>query len=118
MEITHSKSTSERLRFSIKENDKEIARAYLYIIKNDLHAEPYGFIEDVAVDSAHQGKGLGTQIIQELIKAAEEYKCYKIICTARNKEGRASVHDFYLKLGFREHGLSYRMDLSSVKSAY
>lgn len=40
------------IRFSIERDGSEIARAYLYVLKNDLHTAPFGLLEDVHVESA------------------------------------------------------------------
>ncbi|HBX16020.1 MAG TPA: GNAT family N-acetyltransferase, partial [Candidatus Magasanikbacteria bacterium] len=47
MKIQQKKITTRGIKFFIKDGKKEIGRAYLYILKNDLHKEPFGFLEDV-----------------------------------------------------------------------
>ncbi len=96
-------------RFSITEKDIEIARATLYIMTNDLHQEPFGFIENVFVQPNYQGQGYGTQIIQAVIEQARESGCYKLICISRYKKDK--VHKWYKRLGFEDHGLEFRINL-------
>ena len=50
MEIKSRKIDSYGIRLSVVEDEKEIARAYLYIMRNDLHDEPFGLMEDVFVE--------------------------------------------------------------------
>jgi GNAT superfamily N-acetyltransferase len=95
-------------KFLILENDQEVARARLYVLTNDLHSEPFGFIEDVHVKENCQGKGYGTKIMNLLIEKAKESKCYKLICTSRFS--RSAVHSFYEKLGFKKYGNEFRID--------
>jgi len=95
-------------KFLILEDDQEVARARLYILTNDLHAEPFGFIEDVHVKENCQGKGYGTKIMNLLIEKAKESGCYKLICTSRFS--RSAVHSFYEKLGFKKYGNEFRID--------
>jgi GNAT superfamily N-acetyltransferase len=95
-------------KFLILENNQEVARARLYVLTNDLHPEPFGFIEDVYVKENCQGKGYGTKIMNLLIKKAEESQCYKLICTSRFS--RSTVHSFYEKLGFKKYGNEFRID--------
>jgi len=57
------------IRFSISGGDGEIARAYLYVMRNDLHDAPFGLLEDVYVDESQRGGGLGTTLVQEVIAA-------------------------------------------------
>ena len=108
METKIKKISGKGFKFLILEENKEVTRARLYVLKNDLHPEPFGFIEDVYVKKDCQGKGYGTKIIKLLIEKAKECKCYKLICTSRlTKPG---VHDFYDKLGFKKYGYEFRID--------
>ena len=45
------------IRFSVVEDEQEVARAYLYIMYNDLHPEPFGLLEDVYVDELYRSQG-------------------------------------------------------------
>jgi len=89
--------------------DKKIGRAFLYIIKNDLHKEPYGLLEDLYVEEEFRGKGFGKMLVQKILEIAKEENCYKIIATSRFN--REYVHSFYEKLGFIKWGYEFRKDL-------
>jgi glucosamine-phosphate N-acetyltransferase len=54
-----------------------------------------GHIEDIAVDSKHQGKKLGLRVIEALKFIGQETGCYKVIldCASKNVP-------FYEKCGF------------------
>jgi len=108
METKIEEISGEGFKFLILEKNKEVARARLYVLENDLHPEPFGFIEDVYVKENSQGKGYGTKIMNLLIEKAKECKCYKLICTSRFS--RSNVHGFYEKLGFKKYGNEFRMD--------
>ena len=108
MKIQQKKIMAGGIKFFIKDGKKEIGRAYLYILKNDLHKEPFGFLEDVLVDDNYRGQGLGTNLAQAVIKAAQKHGCYKLICTSRHS--RSAVHTLYERLGFKNHGLEFRMN--------
>ncbi|KAI9261977.1 acyl-CoA N-acyltransferase [Sporodiniella umbellata] len=62
-----------------------------FVHKNGL----VGHIEDIAVDSSHQGKKLGLHIIEALKYIAQQTGCYKVIldCSTKNMP-------FYEKCGF------------------
>ncbi len=49
MEIKKTELLAIGKKLFIEENGVEIARAYLYFLKNDLHKKPFGFMEDVFV---------------------------------------------------------------------
>lgn len=106
---THTEHINARgLRLSIQEEGKEIARARLYILENDLHDRPFGLLEDVWVDEEHRGRGHGSTLVAQVIGEAKHSNCYKLICTSRNE--REEVHEWYKTLGFNEHGKEFRIN--------
>ncbi len=64
-----------------------------------------GHIEDVAVHSDFQGRGIGRMIIMHLLKIAGDRGCYKTVldCTE-------DVRPFYEELGFRRVADQLRVD--------
>jgi len=112
MEIQQKIVSASGIKFFIEQDGKEVARAYLYIMKNDLRAEPFGFMEDVFVDETCRGQGLGTKILSQLIEAAKANHCYKIVGTSRHE--RTNVHRLYEKIGFKNFGLEFKMYLSGA----
>ena len=86
----------------------EVAHAYLYLMRNDLHKEPFGLMEDVFVDESQRGNGLGTQLVNEIVATARQNGCYKLIATSR--DSRPKVHELYRRLGFSDHGREFRID--------
>lgn len=96
------------VRISIVEDKQELARAFLYLLKNDLHLEPFGLMEDVFVQDEFRGKGLGTQLVKELIQEARRRGCYKLICTSRHS--KPQVHQWYEQIGFKNQGIEFRLD--------
>jgi len=112
MKVDRQFYTAQGIRFSISDGGKEIARAYVYLMRNDLHTAPFGLLEDVYVDESQRGGGLGTSLVQEAIAAAREAGCYKLIATSRIS--RPKVHDLYLRLGFENHGVEFRMNFNDA----
>lgn len=116
MEIKTNTVEAKGIKFAIVESDpqccqgadREIARAYLYLMRNDLHQEPFGLMEDVHVAEDYRGKGLGTKLVRQVIQAAKQEGCYKLIATSR--KSRPQVHQLYKRLGFQEHGLEFRIN--------
>lgn len=108
MKIRSKPVDAKGIKFSLQEEEQEIARAYLYLMHNDLHSEPFGLLEDVYVDKNYRGKGLGTKLVEQVIQAAQEQGCYKLIATSRTS--RTQVHQLYKRLGFIERGLEFRID--------
>jgi GNAT superfamily N-acetyltransferase len=97
-------------RFTVEKDGKEIARAHLYIMHNNLHKRPFGLMEDVYVDEEFRGQGIGTKLVKRLVEVAEEEDCYKLIATSRYERPR--VHELYEELAFDNHGIEFRMNFS------
>lgn len=111
MKVDRQVCTAKGIRFSISANGREIARAYLYLMTNDLHDAPFGLLEDVYVDESERGSGLGSTLVKEVIAAARDARCYKLIATSRTS--RPKVHELYQRLGFDKHGVEFRMNFGA-----
>lgn len=96
------------IKFSKWEWEREVARGFLYVLYNDLHTEPFGFMEDIFVEEDCRGKGYGNEIVKAIIDGAKAVWCYKLLGTSRY--ARPKVHEWYKKLGFIERGVEFRMD--------
>jgi glucosamine-phosphate N-acetyltransferase len=59
-----------------------------------------GHVEDVVVDAAARGRGLGLRVVRRLVEIAKEAGCYKVIldCTPE-------LRAYYSKCGFVEKGV-------------
>ncbi len=102
-------STTKFYQVELTDGGKTVGHAYLYLIYNQLHQQPYALLEDVFVDKKYRGRGLGSQLVEKVIELAKELGCYKVIATSRL--GRKGVHRFYQKLGFKKWGYEFRKDL-------
>ena len=109
MEVRSKEINSTGVKLFFEKDGKEIARGYLYLLNNDLHSQPYGFMEDVFVVEEFRGQGYGTKIIKSIIEEAKKLGCYKLLGTSRH--GREKVHEFYKSFGFYDRGIEFRMDL-------
>lgn len=109
MKIESESRHASGTRFSISCDNVELARAYLYVMSNDLHDEPFGLLEDVYVNDNHRGEGLGKALVSEVISEAKKSGCYKLIATSRS--ARLRVHELYENLGFENYGLEFRMNI-------
>lgn len=109
MNIIQEKETrAYAIKLLAKEGEKIVGRAYIYILWNDLHEEPFALLEDVFVEEDSRGKGYGTQLVHAAIEAAKEEKCYKMVGEARHT--KKDVQEWYKKLGFRDHATMFRID--------
>lgn len=96
------------IKFIAEADDKNVGRAFLYLIYNDLHDEPYGLLEDVFVEGEYRSQGTGRELVKAVMQEAKALGCYKLIGTSRHS--RENVHRFYKSLGFQDHGVEFRID--------
>lgn len=110
--IVKIKTTNKKfaaVKIEVAENSQRVGRAFLYIIKNDLHEEPYGLLEDLYVEEAYRGRGVGKKLFQAVLDEAKNHNCYKL--TAQSRHDRCPVHEFYKKNGMKDYGKNFRIDL-------
>jgi len=109
MKIEQRRIGAAGIRFSVKDgNGEEIGRTFLYLLRNDLHRKPFGLMEDVYVKPGLRGDGIGTRLTESVIQKARKLRCYKLIATSRFS--RRKVHELYQRLGYKKHGLEFRID--------
>ena len=108
--LLQTKEQSGRAKkITLSNRGKEIGRVWIYFIHNDLHQRPYALIEDLFVQKTHRSKGFGRTLVQAAVAAAKKERCYKVLSTSRYE--RQQVHQFYQKLGFRDYGKEFRLDI-------
>ena len=103
------KTNVSGIKIVAMEDGKEVGRAFLYLLKNDLHEETFGFLEDVFVDEAFRKQGLGSQLVEKIVEEAKVQGCYKLIATSRSS--KPELEKFYAKFGLNVWGVEYRKDL-------
>lgn len=96
------------IRFSVEKDGREVGRAYLYLLRNDLHTQPFGLLEDVFVELDYRGAGVAKELL-EAVMAEAKRSCYKLIATSRNDGTRTAVHEWYTRLGFMNYGTEFRI---------
>ena len=109
MEILSSEIPVKSIRLSLIDRGKEIGHAYLQLVVNGLHSQPYGLLEDVFVKKENRGAGHGTTLVKAVIEQARALGCYKLVAFSRYQ--RTKVHAWYGSLGFQDYGKEFRLDL-------
>lgn len=109
MNFENQNTEATGIRISVIDNGTEVGRAYIYIMHNDLHDQPFGLMEDLYVDETYRGKGVGSELVKQVIELAKKANCYKLIATSRTS--RHKVHELYQRLGFTQHGFEFRIGL-------
>src|ERR1700728_1417798 len=76
-----------------------VATTYLNVIPNlTRSASPYAVIENVVVEQALRGTGLGKQIMAGTLRAAWDAGCYKAMLMRCSRN--PATHSFYRACGF------------------
>jgi ribosomal protein S18 acetylase RimI-like enzyme len=82
----------------------------LLIMDNLAHlGAPSAVVEDVCVDEALRGLGIGRAMLVWALERARARGCYKL--TLSSNLARERAHAFYRSLGFQQHGLSFHVRL-------
>lgn len=98
-------------RFSEEREGVEIGHAYVYILRNDLHEAPFGLLENLYVEPLFRAQGIGGLLHGKVVDKARELGCYKLVAMSRSDGTRKNVHAWYDRLGYRDYGTEFRMDL-------
>jgi ribosomal protein S18 acetylase RimI-like enzyme len=106
-----ARMTAQGQRLFAAEVEGEVAGMLaLALIENITHqGRPYAIIENVIVDEAVRGRGIGEALIKSAVEAAREAGCYKVSLTSNKR--RTDAHRFYERLGFQQTHEAFRIDL-------
>lgn len=96
--------------------DEEIVGSFALLVMDNLGhlGAPSAIVEDVVVDPAIQGRGVGRAMMQFALERAREKRCYKLTLSSNAK--RREAHAFYESLGFERHGFSFRVELEGRRT--
>jgi GNAT superfamily N-acetyltransferase len=100
-------------RLFVAAADGKIVGTYELLIMHNMAKRGHksGIVEDVAVDPAHQGQGIGRAMMQHALEECRRARCYKLTLSSNLR--REAAHRFYDALGFERHGYSFRMEIPS-----
>jgi GNAT superfamily N-acetyltransferase len=83
----------------LEREDDVVATAHLNVILNLTRAgSPYAVVENVVVDEALRGTGLGEMLMAATLEWAWSAGCYEVMLMTGSK--RPSTHAFYRACGF------------------
>jgi GNAT superfamily N-acetyltransferase len=93
------------------EGENVVATASFFVVPNISYGgRPHAIIENVVVDAAERGRGLGAALVQHCIELAREAGCTRLSLSTDAR--RADAHRFYERLGFVASHRGYRLKLA------
>jgi len=92
-------------------NDGSVVGTFALLVMDNLAhmGAPSAVVEDVCVDEQLRGLGIGRAMMRFAMDFARERGCYKLALSSNTARERA--HAFYRSLGFKQHGLSFHVQL-------
>ncbi len=97
---------SDRQVYLCAESGKQIVGFGSLTIKSNLWSEAFvGYVDELVVDEAHRGRGIGKQLLDHLISWARERGCNRIELDSAFH--RKEAHAFYERQGFQSRAYLY-----------
>ena len=69
----------------------------------------FAIVENVVVSPDYRRQGIGEKMILKAMALAKQNKCCKVMLSSG--KSRAQAHEFYLQMGFEQHGISFIIGL-------
>lgn len=97
-------------------HDLQIVGTLALLVLDNLghHGAPLGLVENVVVDPAYRGEGIGREMMHWAMAQCRAAGCYKLMLSSNLS--REAAHRFYEELGFDKHGYSFLVSLDAPAS--
>lgn len=102
---------TDNLCLTVEENGAGLAYVHVIFVTNHRYQNPYALVEDLYVEEGARLRGLGTKLVQAIFEEAKKHGCRYI--RADSRDSRPWVHEFYRKLGFKDHGRVFIFELGA-----
>ncbi|MYE21731.1 MAG: GNAT family N-acetyltransferase [Synechococcus sp. SB0662_bin_45] len=102
------------VRLVVAEVAGEVVGSVMLAVLPNLshHSMPFAQLENLIVDKAHRGRGLGRALMGWCAEQARAAGCYKLQFQSRNH--RKASHGFYRRLGYQALTVGFRRYLRST----
>ncbi len=109
-------SASDRALLVATLDGAVVGTADMVVVSNLTHgARPWAAVENVVVDEAHRGAGVGRSLMVEVLRRCEASGCFKVQLLSRRH--RHDAHRFYRGLGFEPSAEGFRLYLEAAPGA-
>ena len=102
------------MRLVVAVADGAVVGALMMAVLPNLshHAQPWCQMENLVVDEAHRGRGIGRALMDWCEQEARAAGCYKLQFQSRNH--RRVSHRFYRRLGYQALTVGFRRYLTGT----
>ncbi|HOF88697.1 MAG TPA: GNAT family N-acetyltransferase, partial [Armatimonadota bacterium] len=95
-------------------NGAVVGTFVLYLLPNmTRNGRPAAILENIVVDDALRRQGIGRAMLEHARELAQAAGCYKLSLTSNAT--RTAAHEFYLRCGMVQHGVSFRYELGGER---
>ena len=112
LDVFREIAADPRQQLLVAEADGRVVGSLVLVIIANLsrRAKPYAIVENVIVDEAARGGGIGEVMLHHAIEEARRAGCYKLSLTSNKRRGDA--HRFYERVGLTpsHEGFRYYFD--------
>ncbi len=100
-----------RNRLLVAEHEGAIAGSFQFTFVPDMqpHGRDVAIIENVIVDAASRGRGIGDAMMRWAIEESRRHGCAQVKLTSNN--ARSDAHRFYERLGFEATHAGFKLIL-------
>jgi len=94
----------------VAESEGRVVRTLVVVVIANLshRGKPWAVVENVVVDAAVRGRGVGEALLREAEAIARAAGCFKLSLTSNKR--RDDAHRFYGRLGFRATHEGFRLE--------
>jgi GNAT superfamily N-acetyltransferase len=91
--------------------DADVVGTFTLLVMDNLahNGARTAIVENVSVEEAARGHGIGKAMMLFAMGLARDHGCYKLALSSNL--ARIEAHEFYRALGFEQHGLSFVVPL-------
>jgi GNAT superfamily N-acetyltransferase len=104
------------LLLAVDREEYPVGTADLLVVPNLTYdGSPWAIVENVVVDPAWRGRGVGRALLRHAVRTAEDAGCDKLQLASSNQ--RVDAHRFYERLGFHRAAVGFRWSFRSRERA-
>lgn len=102
MEIQRREISGVGVKIYATDAIQDMPQTTLYVLRNQLHEEPFGLVVDWDLDQTHEQQGQESSLVEKVVKEAQQRDCYKLVVVSRDSD--------FERYGFSNHGKVFKLN--------